>query len=261
MPLSEVSNTKPLDRSGRNRTWVEISIVFALSLGASAFYSLVSLISKLTAVDGLAAQTTKLNPSLANAEWLDFTYRLLGITFGLAPVALVLFLLWAPGRSAFELLGIGFRSVKRDTLGAIALASAIGVPGIALYFIAREFGLSSQVQPAELGGAWWVVPILLLAAVKAALLEEVIVVGYLTKRLEALGLSSRKILLISAGVRGSYHLYQGFAGLIGNFVMGLVFTRYFQKRRRLMPLIIAHFLMDAFVFVGYALLQPLLPPL
>ena len=80
--------------STKRRIQIELGIVFALSLGASAIYSVVSLLAKLTAPEGLANQTATINRQLSEREWLDLSYQLLGIVFGLAPVALVLFLLW-----------------------------------------------------------------------------------------------------------------------------------------------------------------------
>lgn len=247
-----------LSRDSKFRIWTEIAVVFSLSLGASAAYSIVSLIAKLTAPTGLAGQTSKLNQSLADREWLDFTYQVLGFAFGLAPVTLVLFMLWSNGQKPFEALGLNFKKFGSDSARALIISAAIGVPGIAFYLLARALGLSSKVEPAALSQTWWAIPVLLLAALKAALLEEVIVVGYLQNRLGALSLADTKIALISAAVRGSYHLYQGFAGLIGNFVMGLVFAKAHQRFGRIMPLVLAHFIMDAFVFVGYSLFSSLI---
>ena len=59
----------------------------------------------------------------------------------------------------------------------------------------------------------------------------------------------------SAVVRGSYHLYQGFGGFVGNVVMGLLFGWLYLRWRRTMPLVAAHTLIDAVAFVGYALLR------
>lgn len=56
-------------------------------------------------------------------------------------------------------------------------------------------------------------------------------------------------------LRGSYHLYQGFGGFVGNLVMGLVFGRVWQKTNRLWPLVAAHTLFDVVSFVGYSLLK------
>ena len=57
----------------------------------------------------------------------------------------------------------------------------------------------------------------------------------------------------SSLLRGAYHLYQGFGAGLGNIVMGLVFGYVWQRTGRLWPLIVAHGLIDAVAFVGYAL--------
>ena len=242
----------------KRSTIAELTIVFALSLGASAVYSVVSLIAKITSEKGLAGSTAALNNSLAERVWLDATYQLLGIGFGLAPVALALYLIWQTDGAPFKALGLTFTSPIKDLSRGFLLAAAIGVPGLGLYLLARVTGLSAQVTPANLGDYWWVVPVLLLAAVKASLLEEVIVVGYLFNRLEKIGFAPKNQILISALVRGSYHLYQGFGGFVGNFVMGLVFGWVYRRFGRLAPLVVAHFLLDATSFVGYALLSDII---
>jgi membrane protease YdiL (CAAX protease family) len=84
------------------------------------------------------------------------------------------------------------------------------------------------------------------------------VVGYLFNRLTKLGTSVKTQIVISALIRGSYHLYQGFGGFIGNFVMGLVFGWAYRRWGQIAPLVVAHFLLDAFSFVGYALLSDII---
>lgn len=248
-----------MENDARRRIKFELLIVFALSLGASAIYSIVSIIARLTDETKLADQTATINRQLSEREWLDFTYQFLGLALGLAPVALVLFLLWEKNRSPFRLIGFDLREPLRDFWRGTWLAALIGVPGLGLYFAARQLGISAEVVPADLASYWWTIPMLLFAAVKASLLEEIIVVGYLFERLRKLGLSVKSQILISASLRATYHLYQGFGGFIGNFVMGLVFGYLYQRFGRVMPLVVAHFLLDAAVFVGYAALKDFLP--
>ena len=57
-------------------------------------------------------------------------------------------------------------------------------------------------------------------------------------------------------IRGTYHLYQGFGGFVGNLVMGLLFGWLYTRTRRVMPLVVAHTILDVVAFVGYSLLKP-----
>lgn len=233
-------------------------MVFALSLGASAVYSIISLLSKITAESALSSQTATINRQLSDREWLDFVYQFFGIAFGLAPVALVLFLLWEKKNSPFDAIGLNFLQPGRNLLRGVCLAAVIGVPGLGLYLVSRQLGISAEVIPAAMAEYWWSVPMLLFAAVRASLLEEVIVVGYLFNRLSRLGVSKNSQIVLSASLRATYHLYQGFGGFIGNFVMGLLFGYLYQRWGRVMPLVVAHFVLDAAIFVGYAVLKDVL---
>ena len=73
-----------------------------------------------------------------------------------------------------------------------------------------------------------------------AVVEEVIVVGYLLDRFGKFGWCMPLAIFASSMLRGSYHLYQGFGPFIGNAVMGVVFAWLYTKTRRVMPLVIAH---------------------
>jgi uncharacterized protein len=228
---------------------VEIVLVLLLSLGASAVYAVVSLIAKMTA-GPLSSQTATLNPSVSPRPYLDLPYQLLGIVFALVPVALAVFLL-GPSRSG---LGIDLRHPAADAGWGVALAAAIGVPGLLLVWAAATLGLNAQIVPAALQPVWWAVPVLILKAIENAVLEEVIVVGYLMTRLRQMRLRPWHVVAISAVLRGSYHLYQGFGAFVGNAVMGVVFALFFLRFKRVTPLIVAHTLLDVVAFVGYTLL-------
>ncbi|WP_030148478.1 CPBP family intramembrane glutamic endopeptidase [Mycetocola saprophilus] len=239
----------------RRRLGIEIGIVLALSLGASALYSILTLISRLTAETSLGNQSAGINQATSTREWLDFTNQFLGFALGLAPVALVLYLLWRPGSSPFAQLGLDVRArlLGRDFARGLFLVAVIGVPGIALYAVGRLLGITVAVQAAPPDQYWWTIPMLILAALKAGLLEEVIVIGYLYKRLDQLGWGTWKIIIASALLRGSYHLYQGIGPFFGNVVMGVVFGWCYRRWGRVMPLVIAHTLIDIISFVGYPL--------
>ena len=92
---------------------------------------------------------------------------------------------------------------------------------------------------------------LILSALRAGVTEEVIVIGYLYARLTDLGWGKWSIILGSATLRGTYHLYQGFGSFIGNFAMGVLFGWLYTRWGRVLPLVIAHTLIDTAIFVGY----------
>ncbi|WP_422115529.1 CPBP family intramembrane glutamic endopeptidase [Brachybacterium sp. UNK5269] len=241
------------------RAWLraEVLVVLALSLGRSAVYSLLALAQALAA-GPLAAQSTALNPTLREEPWLDLLYQLLSIVFALVPVALVVLLLTLSAGSlgrALGDLGMDLSRPLRDLAHGVLLTAGIGVPGLVLYSLGRLLGATLEVVPAALGTHWWTVPVLVLQALKNALVEEVIVVGYLVQRLEALGWSGRRIVVVSALLRGAYHTYQGVGPGLANLAMGLVFGQWFRCTRRTMPLVIAHTLIDVVAFVGYALVK------
>lgn len=242
-----------IDGAQRRRTRIEVAIVLGLSLGASAVYSVVALIARLTRDVPLGDQSASLNTSQSSREWLDFTYQFLNIFFALFAVALALYLLWRPGQSPFRRIGFDLSRPARDVGAGLALAAVIGIPGIGLYLAGRMLGITVGISASPLDTFWWTIPILMLSAANAALSEEIIVVGYLFTRLRELGWNRWSVILSSAALRGSYHLYQGIGPFFGNVAMGVLFGWCYERWGRTMPLVIAHWLLDVVSFVGYPL--------
>lgn len=240
----------------KRRIDLELWLVFGLSLGKSAIYSVLAFVSALTAPRGLGGSTTTINESVDPRQWLDFSYQFAGIMFQFVPVALTLFLV---GRGALAKFGIISTNLGKQLTIGFGIAAGIGIPGLGLYLAARAMGLSAKVIATDVNPYWWTTPLLLLSAVAASVLEEVIMIGYVFHRLRERGMSDTKILLLSSLIRGSYHLYQGIGGFVGNIVMGLIFGYWYKRTGKLIPLLFAHFLIDAVVFVGYAWASNWLP--
>ncbi|HET9654443.1 MAG TPA: type II CAAX endopeptidase family protein [Kineosporiaceae bacterium] len=237
----------------RRRRIQEIWLVLGLSLGQSAVYSVISLTAKLTAGRPLAQQTATLNAPASARPYVDLAYQLADVVFTVVPAALALWLLTEAGRTGARRLGLDARRPGRDLAEGALLALVIGLPGLGLYVLGRHLGITATVVPSALHTYWWTIPVLVLQALKNGLIEEVVVVGYLMTRLRELRLPVWAVLGCSAVLRGSYHLYQGFGPFLGNAVMGLVFGEWFRRRGRVMPLVIAHTLLDVVSFVGYDL--------
>ncbi len=242
-----------VDPHERRALYWEIALVLLVTLGMSGLRSLVSLLDSLAAPTPLAQQSVAINVPQAKANVLDLVGQLLGIVKLLAWGGLGVFLLW---RSRFTLSSVGLDRSRplRDSAQGVGLAALIGIPGLGFYLLTKALGINLTVVPSTLDDTWWRVPVLILAAAANAWAEEALVVAYLITRLRQLGLSENRSLLASAVLRGSYHLYQGFGGFLGNVVLGLVFGRVWQRSNRLWPLVVGHTVIDVVAFVGYAVL-------
>ena len=230
----------------------EIFSVFAVSLGASGLYALVQLIGSLTATRALGKQQAVLNGSLAPGRpVLDLFLQLTSIALALAPVVLVFYLIAREGETP-SVMGFDARHPGQDLLRGAVLAAVIGGSGLGLYLTAFHLGFSLNVVAESLPNVWWRIPVLILNAAQNGLVEETLVIGYLLRRLDQLGWRPSRAIAFSAILRGSYHLYQGFGGFIGNAVMGVIFALCYRRWGRVMPLVIAHTLIDMGAFIGYA---------
>jgi membrane protease YdiL (CAAX protease family) len=233
----------------------EIFVVFAVSLGASGLRALIELIGSLTAPQALRQQQALLNGSLAPGRpLLDLILQLIGVAEGLAPVALVIYLMARSGETPSD-MGLDASQPARDAARGAVLAALIGGTGLGLYLVAYKLGISLNVVPEDLPAVWWRIPILILNAAQNGILEEVLIIGYLLRRLDQLGWTPWRAIVFSAVLRGSYHLYQGFGGFLGNATMGLIFGYLYRRWGRVAPLVVAHTLIDTVAFVGYAALH------
>jgi membrane protease YdiL (CAAX protease family) len=235
--------------------WAELAIVLLVSLGRSAVYSVVNLVAALAAPGPLSAQGANLNNSLSRLPWLDLVYQLLRIGFALVPVALAAYLLYRSGTRVREVWARdGGWSSWRDWGRGAWLALGVGSVGVVFYLATFALGTNLTVVAQSLPEQWWRVPVLVLAAAENAVLEEFVVLGFVQVRLRQLGFGDSAAIGMAALLRGSYHLYQGLGGFVGNLAMGLLFGWLFRRWGRVMPFVVAHTLLDVGAFVGYAVL-------
>jgi membrane protease YdiL (CAAX protease family) len=249
---AETAKNTPAPRRG-----LEVTAVLGVSLGLSGAYAMLGYLrAELTVKGGISATTaTVASGAQTPLGWLNLAYDVTGLLQGLMPVLLVLVLLSRdPGTPGFG-IGLHRRPTRRDLRAGVGFAALIGIPGLVLVWAAHQLGVSATLAVVDVPDTWYRVPLLLLQAAQNGALEEIVVVGYLLTRLRQLGWSDGWALGASAVLRGSYHLYQGLGGFVGNLVMGLVFAWWFQRTRRVLPLVLAHFLLDVFAFVGFLYLR------
>lgn len=226
----------------------EVFVVLSLSLLASAAFAVLSLLE--APLRGRTVASVSQDPRIVR--------QVLATVFGVAPAWLVVYLLRRDG-DGLAAVGLNLRSPRQDLLLGLALFAVVGLGGIGVYLAAVELGVNRFVVPVPPLGHWWTMPVLVLNAAEAALLEELVSVAYLVTRLRQLGLTEIAAIGSSAALRGTYHLYQGWGGFLGNLAMGALFGLVFLRTRRVWPLVIAHLLLDVGAGVGFILFREHLP--
>lgn len=240
----------------RTRLIREITLVLVLTFGMSGVRSALRLTSALIDPRPLNEQSATLNSSQAVVPWIDALLQLCSaaVLFGWGMLALFLLAnISYKGRSA-ALPRFNGLIDARNLAHGVGLAALIGLPGLIFYVTAVKLGLSKEVIPTGLDSRWWEDGALLVWSAANAFGEEIVVVLWLMTRLKQMGWALSATIAASSILRGSYHLYQGISAGFGNIIMGVIFAYYFHKTGRIWPLVIAHFIIDAVAFVGYAAL-------
>jgi uncharacterized protein len=227
----------------------EVLVVLSLSVLARAAYAILSLLeAPIAGVVVFAADTSNAFPK-----------QILGFVFGLAPALLVFHLVRRSGEG-LPAIGLELDQPRRDLLRGALVFVVVGIAGLGVYLAAVELGVNRFVVPTPPLGYWWTIPALVMNAVEAGVVEEVIVLGYLITRLQQLSWPAVVAVGASALLRGSYHLYQGWGGFLGNLAMGVIFGALFLRwGRRTWPFVVAHVLLDVGAGVGFILFRERLP--
>lgn len=226
----------------RRRLSIEVALVLTITFGTSGVRAGLKLIDAALSPTPLNHQRTVLNDAASSLSWLDIALQLASAATLMAWGGLALFLL---GSSLS-------RPRWRDWAWGAGLAALIGIPGLVLYVVSLQLGLTKEVIPATDAAK---VPLLLVWSAANAFAEETVVVMWLVTRLTQLRVPAWGAIAASAVLRGTYHLYQGFSAGLGNIVMGLVFAYFYHRTGKVWPLILAHFLIDAVAYLGYLFLD------
>lgn len=185
--------------------------------------------------DGASSEVeTKLVPSVISIGFELF--------LSWSPVLVIAFLL-ARNREGWP--GIGLTRFRGADLG---MGSLLWVASFVLVLVLSQlfqfFG-QREVDFLPEGLPLWFRSIqAVLIAVTAGVTEEIVVRGYAQTRLEQLRAPTAVVLLLPTVLWGMLHVYQGVGAALTIFGLGLMYAWYFQRTRRLWPLILAHMLFD-----------------
>lgn len=223
-------------------------LVLFLSVLASAIYATITFVYDVTHLPDPTKAPVVVQYVPPKFDPYLYVRQLVGVGLQLVPVALVAHFM-ARARSSMQELGFDLRRPRRDIAWGLGLAVLAHSAALGASSLARVLDLPFRPVFGINPDAHFTALVLVVAAsAAAAIAEEVIVNAYLITRLEQLGWRPNRTLLASAVVRGTYHLYQGIGGFLFNVVGGLVAGRIFQRTRRIMPIVVAHFLID---LIGY----------
>ncbi len=230
MSEMSLSMNARLSSPGRLRGWLQVAVVILL-----------------LEIGGIAGALTGFPP--------------LGAIFAvLFPLAAATWFLRRDGQRWRDLV-FGARLNALQLLGYTALAlvvvyTAIIALGLALKALGMPPADHSQLRLLLEGNLtmylWFLLPI---SWGSAAVGEELLARGFLQYRLEGLTNAATAVVL-QAAIFGVAHFYQGFAGILTTFAVGLVFgIVYLKCGRNLLPVIIAHGAVDTFgvtvLYLGY----------
>jgi membrane protease YdiL (CAAX protease family) len=250
-----VSEPARVDRASVLR-W-EVIGVLGVSFATSGMYALLSYIRAELTVPGGISKTTAVVVSQHRTvyPWLDLLDALADLVNGVFPAVLAIALLFRSPAGHGLGIGLDWSRWRRELAQGVGFFAVIGLPGLGLVYLAHLWGLNASLQVVDFPDVWYRVPYLVLSAAQNGIAEEIVVIAYFITRLRQLGWSRERSILAAATLRGSYHLYQGIGGFVGNAVMGLIFGWWFTRTKRVLPLVIAHTLLDAASFLGYLYLH------
>lgn len=166
---------------------------------------------------------------------------------GAAGAGVVLYLLFRSGEGPGA-IGLGGGRLRMDlALVMIVWLCAQLVPqGIGVGLV-RAWSVPTFQDPSPRDLPLMAVGIAM--AVTAGVVEEIVVLGYLVRRLEQRGWAMPVIVVVAVAVRVSYHLYYG-PGVLPIVLWATASAMLYLKLRRLLPFIICHIVWDVVVTIG-----------
>jgi len=179
-----------------------------------------------------------------------------GITFELVCLS-CLYLVLRHQKKRFRDIGIFF-AVRLTELGhAFALFFGALFGGVLSYFVVifiyviagRGWQQPHNNSLMVFGTSLSVLPVLF--ALLNPFYEELLVRAFLISETEAIYRTTALAVFVSVALQTSYHLYQGLPGALSHIPAFLLFSLYFVRTRRILPVILAHMFMDVSALALY----------
>ena len=229
----------PVAPSKRRRLVIEIVIVLAVFPLPYVVNALAVLIQAMVH-EGIPGRYSMAIPAHVG---LSFLIDLLLALEPLVGAGLVVFLLWISEEGGTRSIGLDWSDPRQDLALVLPvfllgfLLPQIGVEYLLVGLHVHGITLAAQNLPT------YYAVVAMVSAVTAGVVEEIVVLGFLVRRLEQCGCRPVAVVVICVLVRISYHLYYGW-GVLAILAWALASVLLYRRYRRLWPFIAVHVLWD-----------------
>jgi len=220
---------KPSDAPGKLRAW-EFGLIFLV------VFSPLLAVSIYTVITG----------SHLNGGTPGKAFTITGILTELGGLALLYYVLFRQGRNLGSLgFSFSWKDILRSILVIVLAYVALVAWWVAIVAVYRSLGRTpnAAAQNVEfMSGMFSVSGVLFLLL--NPFFEELLVRAYVISEIQFFTGSSIAAVLASVIIQSAYHLYQGVLPALLTTAIFSVFSLYYWKTRRIMPVILAHMFFD-----------------
>lgn len=222
---------------------LELLLILAIAFAPQIFSSISILLTDYE-------QNLVPDPKYALVLWVS------KITADLAAISVLMYVLFQQGRS---LKHIGVYFSKKDfptSIILVLLAHLTCALAWTIIFSISHFTTGStlsepitkNIEFIKSGITIWSV----LAMIVNPFYEEIIVRAYTMSEIKYLTGSNYLAIIISVLIQTSYHLYQGITSALVLAPIFLIYSLYYVKTKRIMPVILTHMFFDLMALIGYS---------
>jgi membrane protease YdiL (CAAX protease family) len=173
---------------------------------------------------------------------IDYVYS---IITELTSIALLVYVLYRQRRRLFD-IGLSFR-VKDVGISIVLAAAGLAAYYAVYYMVAAAWSGLGHPLEAPQGFSCHgnrISVIIVFFLLLNPIFEELIVRAFTMSEVEYLTRSMAKAVVLSVAIQTIYHLYQGVPSALSLSGIFLVFSLYYAKYRRILPVILAHCYFD-----------------
>ena len=197
---------------------------------------------------GIFLGTWHPGPATSSRFALRIAFELIGL--------LCLYLVLSYQKKRFQNIGLSLAIRLTDLghsfalfFGALVASALLGL-ALKLVYVFLGRGIRPQLDRAAVfGTALGVLPVLYVLL--NPFYEELLVRAFLISEIEAIYRSTPLAVFLSVALQTSYHLYQGLPASLSHIPAFLLFSLYFVRTRRIVPVILAHMFMDVSALALY----------